>query len=152
MSETTESLDNPQVSEDADAATGAAKGRARRGSGLSGMVLADLKALAGQLGIKGTSGMRKGDLVAAIAARQNGAGAATSSHDGGSTSSSTTGADSPAPINGSAGHGGQHDSAGSDSAERNGHAGDPVLPLGDLNDGGVGVSGGQQDSDTSRQG
>ena len=36
------------------------------------MVLADLKALAGQLGIKGTSGMRKGDLVAAISARQSG--------------------------------------------------------------------------------
>ena len=79
MSETTESLDNPQVSQDADAETGTARGRARRGSGLSGMVLADLKALAGQLGIKGTSGMRKGDLVTAIAARQNGAGAGTGS-------------------------------------------------------------------------
>jgi len=44
--------------------------RARRGEGLSGMVLTDLKALAGQLGIKGTSGLRKGDLVSAIAAHQ----------------------------------------------------------------------------------
>ncbi len=162
MSETTESLDNPQVSQDADAATGTAKGRARRGSGLSGMVLADLKALAGQLGIKGTSGMRKGDLVAAIAARQNGAGAATPSHDGGSSSTST---DSPAAVNGSAGHGSQPDSAGSDSAGRNGRAvvTDPVLPLGDLGDGsgdngggdrgGDGeASGGRSDTDTSRQG
>jgi len=45
--------------------------RPRRGEGLSGMVLADLKALAGQLGIKGTSGLRKGDLVSAIASHQN---------------------------------------------------------------------------------
>ena len=82
MSETTESLDNPQVSQTLTPRP-AAKGRARRGSGLSGMVLADLKALAGQLGIKGTSGMRKGDLVAAIAARQNGAGAATPTRDDG---------------------------------------------------------------------
>jgi len=37
------------------------------------MVLTDLKALAGQLGIKGTSGLRKGDLVSAIAAHQNSA-------------------------------------------------------------------------------
>ena len=167
MSETTESLDNPQVSQDADAETGTARGRARRGSGLSGMVLADLKALAGQLGIKGTSGMRKGDLVAAIAARQNGAGAATPSHDGGTSSSSAGGStpssDSPAPINGSAGHGGQHDSAGSDPAERNGHAvvvTDPVLPLGDLgqaggDDGGSvdrGADAGEQGTDSARQG
>ncbi len=59
MTETTESLDT----------SGPAKsGRARKGEGLSSMVLPDLKALAGQLGIRGTSGMRKGDLVAAIAA------------------------------------------------------------------------------------
>jgi transcription termination factor Rho len=159
VSETTESLDNPQVSQDADAATGTAKGRARRGSGLSGMVLADLKALAGQLGIKGTSGMRKGDLVAAIAARQNGAGAATPSYDGGT---STTSTDSPAPTNGSAGHGAQHDSADSGAAERNGHAvvvTDPVLPLGDLGQGGsegtgngAQQDGAQQDAESTRQG
>ncbi len=52
--------------------------RARRGDGLSGMVLADLKALAGQLGIKGTSGLRKGDLVSAIASHQNSSAAASS--------------------------------------------------------------------------
>ena len=74
MSETTESLDAPQVAETGSAAT-ATKGR-RRGPGLSGMVLADLKTLAGELGIKGTSAMRKGDLVAAISAKQGGAGAA----------------------------------------------------------------------------
>ncbi len=78
MSETTESLDvttDPQLNLLGDTVP-ATSGRGRRGgSGLSGMVLTDLKALAGQLGIKGTSGMRKGDLVAAIAARQNGASA-----------------------------------------------------------------------------
>ncbi|UYP20958.1 transcription termination factor Rho [Rhodococcus sp. Z13] len=36
------------------------------------MVLAELRALAAELGIKGTSGMRKGDLIAAIKERQGG--------------------------------------------------------------------------------
>jgi transcription termination factor Rho len=36
------------------------------------MVLTELRALAGELGIKGTSGMRKGDLIAAIKERQEG--------------------------------------------------------------------------------
>ena len=36
------------------------------------MVLTELRALAGELGIKGTSGMRKGDLIAAIKERQGG--------------------------------------------------------------------------------
>ena len=51
VTETTESFDT----------SGPAKsGRTRKGEGLSSMVLPDLKALAGQLGIRGTSGMRKG--------------------------------------------------------------------------------------------
>jgi transcription termination factor Rho len=37
---------------------------------LSAMLLPELKALAGELGIKGTSGMRKGDLIAAIHTRR----------------------------------------------------------------------------------
>ncbi len=41
-----------------------------RGGGLSGMLLPELKQLASQLGISGASGMRKGDLVAAIGDRQ----------------------------------------------------------------------------------
>jgi transcription termination factor Rho len=40
------------------------------------MVLTELRALAGELGIKGTSGMRKGDLIAAIKERQASSGAA----------------------------------------------------------------------------
>ncbi len=43
---------------------------------LEGMLLADLKKMAGDLGLKGTTGMRKGDLVAAIHERQ-GSGAAS---------------------------------------------------------------------------
>jgi transcription termination factor Rho len=52
------------------------RAEARRGAGLSGMVLAELRGLATELGIKGTSGLRKGDLIAAIKERQGG-GAAT---------------------------------------------------------------------------
>ncbi|MBS9372955.1 transcription termination factor Rho [Rhodococcus sp. B50] len=40
------------------------------------MVLAELRTLAAELGIKGTSGMRKGDLIAAIKERQGGGDAA----------------------------------------------------------------------------
>jgi len=41
-----------------------------KGKGLSSMLLPELKQLAQQMGISGASGMRKGDLVAAIADRQ----------------------------------------------------------------------------------
>ncbi|MGB7234671.1 MAG: transcription termination factor Rho [Rhodococcus sp. (in: high G+C Gram-positive bacteria)] len=51
--------------------------KTRRGAGLSGMVLTELRSLAGELGIKSISGMRKGDLIAAISARQGGGAAAT---------------------------------------------------------------------------
>ncbi|WP_116047856.1 transcription termination factor Rho [Amycolatopsis palatopharyngis] len=42
----------------------------RRAGGLSGMVIADLRTLANELGVGDTSGMRKGDLIAAIRERQ----------------------------------------------------------------------------------
>jgi transcription termination factor Rho len=42
----------------------------RRPGGLSGMVIAELRALATELGIGDTTGMRKGDLIAAIRERQ----------------------------------------------------------------------------------
>jgi transcription termination factor Rho len=42
----------------------------RRRGGLSGMVMADLRELAGRLGIADTAGMRKGDLISAIKERQ----------------------------------------------------------------------------------
>ncbi|WP_308281891.1 Rho termination factor N-terminal domain-containing protein, partial [Pseudonocardia oceani] len=39
---------------------------ARKRGGLTGMVLAELRQLAEELNITGTTGMRKGDLIAAI--------------------------------------------------------------------------------------
>ncbi|MDQ4009637.1 MAG: Rho termination factor N-terminal domain-containing protein, partial [Actinomycetota bacterium] len=42
----------------------------RRRGGLSGMVLADLRKLAGELGISGTAGLRKNDLISVIKERQ----------------------------------------------------------------------------------
>ena len=50
----------------------AAAATARRRTGLSGMVLAELRELAGRLGISGTTGMRKGEIIAAIKERQDG--------------------------------------------------------------------------------
>jgi transcription termination factor Rho len=44
----------------------------RRRGGLTGMVLAELRKLASQLGIAETAGMRKGDLITAIKQRQDG--------------------------------------------------------------------------------
>ena len=90
------------------------------------MVLTDLKALAGQLGIKGTSGMRKGDLVAAIAARQSGAGAVAPTSDAPRSSRRATARHrrAGAARDRRAGHRIDH--------RTNGHTGDPVLPLGDL--------------------
>ena len=47
--------------------------RASAGGGsLSTMVLPELRALAGKVGVNGTSGMRKSDLIAAIRERQSG--------------------------------------------------------------------------------
>jgi transcription termination factor Rho len=48
-----------------------ANGTPRRRGGLSGMVLAELRQLAGELGIE-TGGLRKGDLIAAIKEKQGG--------------------------------------------------------------------------------
>src|SRR3954469_3379591 len=59
----------------APAASGTANRPRRRGNGLSGMLLPELQRLAAELGISGTARMRKGDLVAAISARQVGGGA-----------------------------------------------------------------------------
>ena len=49
--------------------------RNRKGSGLDSMVLAELKQLAGSLGIKGTGAMRKSQLIDAIQTAQRGSGA-----------------------------------------------------------------------------
>ena len=58
----------------AGAATGTASRRRRSGTGLEGMVLAELQQVASGLGIKGTARMRKSQLIAAIQEKQGGAG------------------------------------------------------------------------------
>ena len=45
--------------------------RKRKGSGLDGMVLPELKQLASTLGLKGTGAMRKGQLIDAIQSAQS---------------------------------------------------------------------------------
>ena len=75
MSETTDlaatGSQDAAGSSEASAASGTTGSR-RRGNGLSGMLLPELQRLATELGISGTGRMRKGDLVAAISARQVG--------------------------------------------------------------------------------
>ncbi|WP_312858451.1 Rho termination factor N-terminal domain-containing protein, partial [Pseudonocardia pini] len=48
----------------------------KKRGGLSAMVLADLRQLAGELNVPDIAGMRKGDLIAAIKERQGGSAAA----------------------------------------------------------------------------
>jgi transcription termination factor Rho len=75
VSESTELLSDAAVTtapeaDSAEKATTAAPRRRRTGTGLSAMVLPELKALASSLGISGTGGMRKSQLIAAIQERQ----------------------------------------------------------------------------------
>ncbi|URM99088.1 transcription termination factor Rho [Actinomadura madurae] len=76
MSESSELLTDATSTEPADAAASgaepAAPRRRRSGTGLSAMVLPELKALASSLGITGTTGMRKSQLIAAIQEKQGG--------------------------------------------------------------------------------
>ncbi|MCF6387316.1 transcription termination factor Rho [Mycobacterium sp. MBM] len=63
-----------------DSGKAARSARGGRSGSLTSMLLPDLRALASEVGVKGTSGMRKGDLIAAIKERRgetNGAPAAT---------------------------------------------------------------------------
>ncbi|WP_436491775.1 transcription termination factor Rho [Actinokineospora sp. HUAS TT18] len=66
----TDLLSSETAAESAPAAE--KNGTPKKRAGLSGMVLAELRTLAGELGISGTTGMRKGDLIAAIKERQGG--------------------------------------------------------------------------------
>ncbi|MGP3949658.1 transcription termination factor Rho [Streptomyces sp. 7N604] len=59
----------------AGAATGTASRRRRSGTGLEGMVLAELQQVASGLGIKGTARMRKSQLIEVIKEKQAGGGA-----------------------------------------------------------------------------
>jgi transcription termination factor Rho len=74
VSDTTDLLDAPTAgtSGDTSAEQSASKPARKRSAGLSGMVLAELQGLAGELGISGTAKMRKGQLIEAIKERQSG--------------------------------------------------------------------------------
>jgi transcription termination factor Rho len=63
---------NPDISEPVSAAPAAAATatRSERSGSLTGMVLPDLRALANEVGVKGASGMRKSELIAAIRERR----------------------------------------------------------------------------------
>ncbi|MGW5353676.1 transcription termination factor Rho [Streptomyces sp. NPDC004031] len=85
MSDTTDLMgvraDDTVASSDAAASAGGAataspSRRRRTGTGLDGMVLAELQQLASGLGIKGTARMRKSQLIETIKERQAGGGAA----------------------------------------------------------------------------
>ena len=63
----------------ADATATAGTRRRKTGGGLEGMLLPELKQLAGTLGIKGTGALRKGQLIEAIKAAQTGGGSGSGS-------------------------------------------------------------------------
>jgi transcription termination factor Rho len=73
VSDTTDLLDAPSAGTpgQASAEPSATKPARKRSAGLSGMVLAELQGLAGELGISGTAKMRKGQLIEAIKDRQS---------------------------------------------------------------------------------
>ncbi|WP_425561739.1 Rho termination factor N-terminal domain-containing protein, partial [Mycolicibacterium diernhoferi] len=58
------------------AAPSAGVTRGGRSGSLTSMLLPDLRALAGEVGVKGTSGMRKSELIAAIKEHRGEGGAA----------------------------------------------------------------------------
>ncbi|MCO5993923.1 transcription termination factor Rho [Actinoallomurus rhizosphaericola] len=97
MSESTELLSDAAVTTapeaaSAEKATTAAPRRRRSGTGLSAMVLPELKALASSLGISGTGGMRKSQLIAAIQERQT-----QNAGGGDQAASAKSAAEAPAP-------------------------------------------------------
>lgn len=84
MSDTTDLMgvtaDTPATDASAAPATGASAGsRRRRGTGLDGMVLAELQQVASGLGIKGTARMRKSQLIEVIKEAQATGGAPSKS-------------------------------------------------------------------------
>ncbi|MWA13628.1 transcription termination factor Rho [Streptomyces sp. BA2] len=94
MSDTTDLMgvtaDTPATDASAAPATGASAGsRRRRGTGLDGMVLAELQQVASGLGIKGTARMRKSQLIEVIKEAQAGGGAPAKSAAPASSASST---------------------------------------------------------------
>jgi transcription termination factor Rho len=70
LSSDTATAASTAASSGSDSHAGANGTAPRKRAGLSGMVLAELRELASELGLRGTAGMRKGDLIAAIKERQ----------------------------------------------------------------------------------
>jgi transcription termination factor Rho len=94
------------VTSDVAGSAGSAATAGAAGGSLATMVLPELRALAGKVGVKGTSGMRKSDLIAAIRERQSGAGseakapaaqASATGHNGGNTADAPQ-AENAAPV------------------------------------------------------
>ena len=79
-----------------DTAGGSAK---KRGGGLNAMLLADLKSMAGGMGIPGAGSMKKAELVSAIKAAQSGS-AQSGSRQSGSAQSGSGQSGAPAATNG----------------------------------------------------
>ena len=78
------------------------------GGSLSTMVLPELRALANSVGVKGTSGMRKGDLISAIRETRGGGGSQRGSADESSTPTTTANAESPRADEQGSSDGGQN--------------------------------------------
>jgi transcription termination factor Rho len=72
------------------------------------MVLPELRALANSVGVKGTSGMRKGDLISAIRETRGGGGSQRGSADESSTPTTTANAESPRADEQGSSDGGQN--------------------------------------------
>jgi len=90
---------SPDAQPAGEPASDGAAARARKRTGLTGMVLADLQRLAAELGVTGTARMRKGDLIAVIKEHQNGsqpAGAPVATAPAGSGGAAESPAESPA--------------------------------------------------------
>lgn len=70
------------VTDTIEPAVSSSSGGSARGGAISAMRMPELQALAAQLGVTGTSRMRKTDLVDAIRAKRSGAGTGTRAEDG----------------------------------------------------------------------
>ena len=78
------------------------------GGSLSTMVLPELRALANSVGVKGTSGMRKGDLISAIRETRGGGGSQRGNADESRTQAATAEAESPRTDEQGSSDGGQN--------------------------------------------
>ncbi|MGP3999283.1 transcription termination factor Rho [Streptomyces sp. 8N706] len=82
------------------AATGTASRRRRSGTGLEGMVLAELQQVASGLGIKGTARMRKSQLIEVIKEKQAGGASQAAGSGGGSAPAKSADAPADSPASG----------------------------------------------------